>query len=159
MFTIPIAIPQFPRSAHPSPSPFLPLPTSHIPTVYNLYNPNRITTMAFVSSSFVSLNKASAISSKCSSSFVAKNRAVAVVPRRHASVVSMVAEKPMYPDSSVLGLGKDVPSGLYIIASALALPLGCYSCYMSNIFTALSAESVNPQFIVGSLLVPISWGL
>lgn len=64
-----------------------------------------------------------------------------------------------YPPSEVLGLGKDVPSSLYLLGSVIALLLGCYSVYMSNFFNRLSAESVNPQFIVGSLLVPISWGL
>lgn len=63
------------------------------------------------------------------------------------------------PPSDVLGIGKDVPSSLYLLGSVIALLLGSYSVYMSNFFNRLSAESVNPQFVVGSLLVPISWGL
>lgn len=64
-----------------------------------------------------------------------------------------------YPPSEVLGLGKDVPSVLYALASVPAFFLGCYAVYKSNLIQPLTPESVDPQFIVASLLVPISWGL
>jgi len=35
---------------------------------------------------------------------------------------------------------------------------GSFCVHESNIFNQLSATSVNPAYIVGSLLVPISWG-
>lgn len=64
-----------------------------------------------------------------------------------------------YPPSDVLGFGKDVPSSLYLFSSVIALILGSYCVAQSNIFGTLSATTVNPQFVAGSLLVPISWGL
>lgn len=63
------------------------------------------------------------------------------------------------PDSDVLGLGKNVPSSLYALASAPAFLLGCWGVYQSNFAQQLAPDTVNPQFILASLLVPISWGL
>lgn len=114
--------------------------------------------MAFISSSIVPVNATSLkLTKTCAVNGARVNYRAPV--RRSVVVSTPTMADSKYPDSSVLGLGKDVPSSLYIIASALALPLGCYSVYMSNIVNPLSAELVNPQFIVGSLLVPISWGL
>eukprot|EP00184_Porphyridium_aerugineum_P001135 CAMPEP_0184694896 /NCGR_PEP_ID=MMETSP0313-20130426/2708_1 /TAXON_ID=2792 /ORGANISM="Porphyridium aerugineum, Strain SAG 1380-2" /LENGTH=118 /DNA_ID=CAMNT_0027153261 /DNA_START=150 /DNA_END=506 /DNA_ORIENTATION=- len=106
--------------------------------------------MAFVSSAAfgqVSASKSAAFSVK---------KSVAVSRKR--SSLQMV-EKVVPPKSEVLGLGKEVPSALYAIASVFALGLGCWSVTQSNLFSPLTAQSVNPQFVVGSLLVPISWGL
>ena len=63
------------------------------------------------------------------------------------------------PTSSVLGVGSKIPSGLLGPASLVALVAGTYFVHESNIFHQLSATTVHPQYIVGSLLVPISWGL
>eukprot|EP01038_Epipyxis_sp_PR26KG_P014208 gene14208-19062_t len=63
------------------------------------------------------------------------------------------------PPSSVLGVGEKLPSALLGPLSLAALGAGTYAIHESNIFNALSATSVNPVYVVGSLLVPISWGL
>lgn len=63
------------------------------------------------------------------------------------------------PPSIVLGVGKDVPSQFYAITSGLALALGLYCVAESNLFNVLSGSTVNGAYVVGSLLVPYSWGL
>lgn len=63
------------------------------------------------------------------------------------------------PSSSVLGVGEKIPSSLFGPLSLVALLVGTYSVHESNIFNQLSVSTVNPQYVVGSLLVPISWGL
>lgn len=63
------------------------------------------------------------------------------------------------PPSEVLGLGKEVPSSLYALSSAPAFLFGCWGIYQSNFAHILTPDTVNPQFILASLLVPISWGL
>eukprot|EP00187_Rhodella_violacea_P006096 CAMPEP_0174897478 /NCGR_PEP_ID=MMETSP0167-20121228/14223_1 /TAXON_ID=38298 /ORGANISM="Rhodella maculata, Strain CCMP736" /LENGTH=131 /DNA_ID=CAMNT_0016137483 /DNA_START=65 /DNA_END=460 /DNA_ORIENTATION=- len=62
------------------------------------------------------------------------------------------------PPSKVLGVGKNVPGALFLALSVVSLGAGGYCCAESNIFNALTPESVNPLFVAGSLLVPISWG-
>lgn len=37
--------------------------------------------------------------------------------------------------------------------------MGTYCTHESNIFHNLSADTVYAQFVLGSLLTPISWGL
>ena len=64
-----------------------------------------------------------------------------------------------YPPSKVLGIGKDVPSGVYGITSGIALGIGCYSVAQSNLVNILSGSTVNGWYVFGSLLVPWSWGL
>lgn len=63
------------------------------------------------------------------------------------------------PPSSVLGVGEKIPSALFGPLSLVALVAGTYCVHESNIFHQLSQTSVNPEYIVGSLLVPISWGM
>lgn len=77
---------------------------------------------------------------------------------RSPRITPCMAEQ-QYPESTVLGLGKDIPSSLYLIGSVIAFLLGSFSVYQSNLNSPLTPDTVNPQFIVGSLLVPISWGL
>lgn len=55
-----------------------------------------------------------------------------------------------YPSSDVLGLGKEVPSTLYAIASAPAFIFGAWACYQSNIAHTLTPENV--KYVLGNLL-------
>lgn len=94
--------------------------------------------MAFVNSAVsVSVAPLRASSKVCA---VRGSRAVAPVARRSSATIRMQA--PEYPSSDVLGLGKEVPSNLYALASAPAFVLGCWSVYQSNIGHTLSAGSV-----------------
>jgi hypothetical protein len=63
------------------------------------------------------------------------------------------------PPSSVLGVGEKIPSALFGPLSLVALVAGTFCVHESNIFHQLSQTTVNPEYIVGSLLVPISWGM
>jgi hypothetical protein len=63
------------------------------------------------------------------------------------------------PPSSVLGVGAKVPSSLFGVGSLLALGAGLYCIGESNVFHQLSYSNVNPYYIVGAQLVPISWGM
>lgn len=63
------------------------------------------------------------------------------------------------PSSEVLGIAKDTSSNVLIGASVIALHIGVYCCYASNLASPLSAVSVNPLYVLGSLCLPISWGL
>jgi hypothetical protein len=63
------------------------------------------------------------------------------------------------PSSEVLGVGAKIPSALFGPLSLVALVAGTYSVHESNIFNQLTVTTVNPLYILGSLLVPISWGL
>ena len=64
-----------------------------------------------------------------------------------------------YPDSIVLGIGKDVPSAVFGVTSGLALAIGAYCVTQSNLLNILSGSTVNGFYVFGSLLVPYSWGL
>merc|ERR1719326_1434769 len=64
-----------------------------------------------------------------------------------------------YPPSKVLGIGKDVPSLVFGISSGIALGLGCWCVAQSNLLNILSGSTVNGWLVLGSLLVPYSWGL
>ena len=64
-----------------------------------------------------------------------------------------------YPSSIVLGIGKDVPSGVFGITSGIALFVGLYCVAQSNLLNILSGSTVNGWYVAGSLLVPYSWGL
>jgi len=63
------------------------------------------------------------------------------------------------PSSAVLGVGEKIPSAVFGPLSLIALGVGTYSVHESNIFNQLSATNLDPLYIIGSLLVPISWGL
>lgn len=64
-----------------------------------------------------------------------------------------------YPPSKVLGIGKNVPSGLLGVSSGIALTLGLYCIAQSNLLNILSGSTVNGFYVAGALLVPYSWGL
>lgn len=64
-----------------------------------------------------------------------------------------------YPSSIVLGIGKDVPSSIYGVTSAIALAVGAYCIAQSNLLNILSGSTVNGFYVAGALLVPYSWGL
>merc|ERR1719486_750827 len=64
-----------------------------------------------------------------------------------------------YPDSVVLGIGKNVPSIVFGVSSGLALGIGLYCVAQSNLLNILSGSTVNGFYVAGSLLVPYSWGL
>lgn len=113
--------------------------------------------MAFISSAITPVRSANLSAARTCAISGARVARSAVRPARAA--IRMDTYWEGHPASEVLGVGKDVPSALFIISSAVALVLGSYAVYMSNIFQPISAGSVNPQYIVGSLLVPISWGL
>ena len=88
------------------------------------------------------------------------------MPKRAFSTQLKAAQQPgpsywegAVPPSAVLGVGKSIPSAVFGPLSLVALAVGTLCVHESNIFHSLSAESVNPQFILGSLLVPISWGM
>ncbi|GJQ10295.1 hypothetical protein GpartN1_g2086.t1 [Galdieria partita] len=63
------------------------------------------------------------------------------------------------PPSTVLGIGEKVPSAAYVISSVICLLVGSYCVYESNLLSPLTVTSINPLFVLGSLLVPYSWGL
>uniref|UniRef100_A0A7S1TKR9 Uncharacterized protein n=1 Tax=Erythrolobus australicus TaxID=1077150 RepID=A0A7S1TKR9_9RHOD len=105
--------------------------------------------MAFVAGAVV-------VRSSATGAFVSK--APVMAARRAARPAAMSMKVPA-PSSEVLGLGKNVPAGLYLILSVLSLGLGSYAVAQQNLFTPLTPNGINPQFVVGSLLVPISWGL
>lgn len=88
------------------------------------------------------------------------------------------------PPSSVLGVGAKVPSALFGVGSLAALGktiylyvlqailaahltlntmiqlgVGLYCIGESNVFHQLSETTVNPNYIIGAQLVPISWGM
>ena len=60
-----------------------------------------------------------------------------------------------YPDSVVIGIGKNV----FGVTSGLALGIGLYCVAQSNLLNILSGSTVNGFYVAGSLLVPYSWGL
>mmetsp|Transcript_132768 Transcript_132768/g.234905 ORF Transcript_132768/g.234905 Transcript_132768/m.234905 type:complete len:228 (-) Transcript_132768:149-832(-) len=64
-----------------------------------------------------------------------------------------------YPPSKVLGIGKDVPSIVFGLSSGVALIVGSWCVAQSNLLNILSGSTVNGWLVLGSLLVPYSWGL
>lgn len=58
----------------------------------------------------------------------------------------------------VSSLHHQIPSSVFGPLSALALVAGTYCIHESNIFHQLSSTTINPAYVLGSLLVPISWG-
>jgi len=96
------------------------------------------------------------------SKVVAASRKAKVAVRRGPAVIRAEVDTTWdgkFPPSTVLGFGKDVPSPFYIFSSFVALVVGGYCCTQSNLISPLTPETVRPDFILGSLLVPISWGL
>ena len=62
-----------------------------------------------------------------------------------------------YPPSRVLGIGENVPSGVFGIGSGLAFTVGIYCVAQSNLLNILSGSTVNGFLVFGSLLVPYSF--
>ncbi|CAM9198252.1 unnamed protein product [Heterosigma akashiwo] len=63
------------------------------------------------------------------------------------------------PPSKVLGpFLSNLPSGILGPVSLAMLAAGTYCVHESNILNVLNAETVYPQYVLGSLLCPISWG-
>mmetsp|Transcript_33616 Transcript_33616/g.103181 ORF Transcript_33616/g.103181 Transcript_33616/m.103181 type:complete len:126 (+) Transcript_33616:163-540(+) len=63
------------------------------------------------------------------------------------------------PPSYVLGNLAGAPSALLGPVSGIFLIIGLYCVSASQLGAPLSASSVNPFYIAGSLCVPVSWGL
>eukprot|EP00283_Hemiselmis_rufescens_P010192 CAMPEP_0173432664 /NCGR_PEP_ID=MMETSP1357-20121228/10384_1 /TAXON_ID=77926 /ORGANISM="Hemiselmis rufescens, Strain PCC563" /LENGTH=132 /DNA_ID=CAMNT_0014397293 /DNA_START=44 /DNA_END=442 /DNA_ORIENTATION=+ len=59
------------------------------------------------------------------------------------------------PSSDVLGIGKDVTSEQFLLASVLAALIGSFSISQAVPLTA----DPNPLFIAGSFMLPYSWAL
>lgn len=94
---------------------------------------------------------------RCSQfSGVVVRKPVAVSSSRR-SVISM-AGKMIVPSTDVLGIGKDVPGSAFLMISVISLFLGGYCVYESNIANVLTAGNIKPLYVIGSLLLPISWG-
>lgn len=64
------------------------------------------------------------------------------------------------PPSSVLGpaLAKAPSVGLGLV-SLVAFAAGTYCIHTTNILHTVSPDSIQPIYVAGALLVPISWGL
>ena len=63
------------------------------------------------------------------------------------------------PPSYVLGNLANAPSGLLGPMSGIFLLVGMYCVSASQLGAPLTAATVNPFYIAGSLCVPVSWGL
>jgi predicted permease len=62
------------------------------------------------------------------------------------------------PPSSVLGIGAKIPSAVFGPLSIVAFVVGTYCIHESNILNQITVNTINPAYIAGSSLVPISWG-
>jgi|Transcript_58322 hypothetical protein len=85
--------------------------------------------------------------------------ALRVAPAMELETQDMWWGDKEYPDSIVLGIGKNVPSVVYGPTSFFALVLGMYCVAQSNLLNILSGSTINAWYVLGSLLVPYSWGL
>lgn len=63
------------------------------------------------------------------------------------------------PPSSVLGIGAKIPSAVYGPFSLIAFVVGTYCIHESNILNQITVNTIYPQYVAGSALVPISWGM
>uniref|UniRef100_A0A7S2ZK14 Uncharacterized protein n=1 Tax=Rhodosorus marinus TaxID=101924 RepID=A0A7S2ZK14_9RHOD len=93
-------------------------------------------------------------SARCSS-FTGMRTAV---PARARSVGTVMMALPTPPSPSVLGIGEKIPGAFFLMMSVLCLFMGGYSVAESNLFDPLTAGTVKPLYVLGSLLLPISWG-
>jgi len=121
--------------------------------------------MAFTSSTWlVGDNKVTFLKRSC---FIARRSCklqFSPTPKSHARTsFSLVAKDTSWtgkvPPSTVLGIGEKVPSAAYLISSVACLLIGSYCVYESNLLTPLTVSTINPLYVLGSLLVPYSWGL
>lgn len=117
--------------------------------------------MAFMSATAVSLrtNTLSASSVSARSHF-AGARVAPVAARVSKGTVRMETDwTGPAPPSSVLGIGAGTASTAFIGASVVAFAVGAYCVYSSNLVQPLSPGNMNALYIIGSLGLPISWGL
>lgn len=63
------------------------------------------------------------------------------------------------PPSSVLGVGEKIPSSVFWPLSIMAFVVGTYCAHESNILNQITVNTINPLYVGGTFLVPISWGL
>lgn len=63
------------------------------------------------------------------------------------------------PSSEVLGVGAKIPSSVFGPLSLVAFALGTYCIHESNIVNQVTVDNIEPLYIAGSTLVPISWGM
>jgi len=84
-------------------------------------------------------------------------------PQKANSTTARSAEDTYWegeaPPSYVLGNLQNAPSGLLGPASGIFLAIGLYCVSASQIASPLTAATVNPAYVAGSLCVPVSWGL
>mmetsp|Transcript_3627 Transcript_3627/g.4972 ORF Transcript_3627/g.4972 Transcript_3627/m.4972 type:complete len:121 (+) Transcript_3627:82-444(+) len=78
--------------------------------------------------------------------------------------LSMATPGPTYwegeaPPSSVLGVGAKIPSAVFGPLSLVAFIGGTYCLHESNILNQITVDTINPGYVLGSLGVPISWGM
>lgn len=117
--------------------------------------------MAFLSATAVSLRTNTLTSSSVSarSNFVGA-RVAPVAARVSKGVVRMETDwTGSAPPSSVLGIGAGTASSAFIGGSVIAFAIGIYCVYSSNLVQPLSPGNMNALYIIGSLGLPISWGL
>lgn len=63
------------------------------------------------------------------------------------------------PPSRVLGLGEKIPSAVFGPLSLVAFVVGTYCAHESNILHPISPDAINPAYVAGTFLVPVSWGM
>ena len=86
-------------------------------------------------------------------------RVAARRPTRAAMVMEDTYWEGEAPPSYVLGNLANAPSGLLGPMSGVFLLVGLYCVSASQLGAPLTAATVNPFYIAGSLCVPVSWGL
>ena len=86
-------------------------------------------------------------------------RVAARRPTRAAMVMEDTYWEGEAPPSYVLGNLANAPSGLLGPMSGVFLLVGLYCVSASQLGSPLTAATVNPFYIAGSLCVPVSWGL
>ena len=80
------------------------------------------------------------------------------IPVSSKSTLQMSSYWEGKPPSSVLGIGAGIPSAIFAPLSIAAFIAGTYCIHESNILNQITATTINPIYIAGSALVPISWG-
>lgn len=118
--------------------------------------------MAFLSATAVSLrtNTLSTRTVSARSHFVGARVAPVSARVANKGVVRMETDwTGPAPPSSVLGIGANTASTAFIGGSVIAFAIGAYCVYSSNLVQPLSPGNMNALYIIGSLGLPISWGL
>mmetsp|Transcript_399 Transcript_399/g.1365 ORF Transcript_399/g.1365 Transcript_399/m.1365 type:complete len:126 (+) Transcript_399:144-521(+) len=89
---------------------------------------------------------------------VGRSLAVKAPSRAQTRGVVKMTWEGRVPPTTVLGIGKDIPGPVFLMASVICLFLGGYCVYQQNLNQLLTAATISPVYVVGSLLLPISWG-